>query len=310
MAFNYEDWVYPCTGRVNNLSGYRNWDKRLHGGIDISNDFGTPIYAVCDGIIDSIGGNPTGFGNDFPRVYAADHVLSQTMRDNKQKLLIYYGHCSKTLYPAGTEVKKGQQIALMGGTKGPTVNGVLQPGPQGISTGPHLHFEMRLIYPNGSYSKIICEAFDPVWDKNISNTSSEVKASPGASITALEQWYDHTQGSKPPAAKPPQPQLKEFYIYDISGDFSPTGYYADYKDSLPIGNSGLTGNGYIGTILANATGEIKADLKIIYDGVEYWKVTLKTEDNKSNLSINSGGKLYNQVWVKRTSVKGSETFIP
>jgi len=88
----------------------------MHAGVDIPGPTGTPIYATADGIIshaDRLGG----YGN----MVEINHGKGITTR---------YGHLSKILVTDNTRVKRGQLIALMGST--------------GRSTGPHLHYEVRI----------------------------------------------------------------------------------------------------------------------------------------------------------------------
>jgi murein DD-endopeptidase MepM/ murein hydrolase activator NlpD len=96
------------------LTQYYTW---RHTGVDIAGAIGTPIYAAEDGVVETAGWNKGGYGYYI----IIDH-------DNGLKTL--YGHNSKLLVSAGERVIRGQQIANIGST--------------GRSTGPHLHFEVRL----------------------------------------------------------------------------------------------------------------------------------------------------------------------
>jgi hypothetical protein len=111
-------FTYPTTATW--LSGY-DWNPPVHNGLDFDGDFGSPIYAADSGVIVYSGWSDRGYGY----LIVVDHDRGwQT----------FYAHLREgTLLPCGTSVQKGQLIASMGST--------------GNSTGPHLHFEMRL---NGS----------------------------------------------------------------------------------------------------------------------------------------------------------------
>ncbi|WP_298674595.1 M23 family metallopeptidase [uncultured Sphingomonas sp.] len=88
----------------------------MHAGVDIPGPVGTPIYATADGVVshaDRLGG----YGN----MIEIDHGKGIATR---------YGHLSKILVSDNMRVKRGQLIALMGST--------------GRSTGPHLHYEVRI----------------------------------------------------------------------------------------------------------------------------------------------------------------------
>jgi len=88
--------------------------KRFHGGIDIGNKTGTPIYATADGVVKSVTN-----GRDLGLVITVNHGYGyQTL----------YGHLSKIEVNKGQKVRRGDLIALMGST--------------GYSTGPHLHYEV------------------------------------------------------------------------------------------------------------------------------------------------------------------------
>ncbi|MEG3178109.1 M23 family metallopeptidase [Sphingomonas sp. RB3P16] len=88
----------------------------MHAGVDIPGPVGTPIYATADGLVDRAE-RAGGYGN----MVELDHGKGIQTR---------YGHLSKILVEPGTRVHRGQLIALMGST--------------GRSTGPHLHYEVRI----------------------------------------------------------------------------------------------------------------------------------------------------------------------
>ena len=88
----------------------------MHAGVDIPGPVGTPVYATADGIIDHAE-RSGGYGN----MVEINHGKGIATR---------YGHLSKILVASGNRVTRGQLIALMGST--------------GRSTGPHLHYEVRI----------------------------------------------------------------------------------------------------------------------------------------------------------------------
>lgn len=88
----------------------------MHAGVDIPGPVGTPIYATADGIVDHASWQG-GYGN----MVEINHGKGIATR---------YGHLSKILVADGARVTRGQLIALMGST--------------GRSTGPHLHYEVRM----------------------------------------------------------------------------------------------------------------------------------------------------------------------
>lgn len=108
-------FTWPTTAHW--LSGYE-YNPPVHNGLDFGGDFGSPIYAADSGVIVYSGWSDRGYGN----LIVIDHDGGwQT----------YYAHMMDgTLLPCGSNVQKGQLIASMGST--------------GNSSGPHLHFEMRL----------------------------------------------------------------------------------------------------------------------------------------------------------------------
>lgn len=87
-----------------------------HKGVDWATPTGTPVYASCAGTVYKAGW-ASGYG----------YVVYINHNDGRQTR---YGHLSKVLVKAGQTVKQGERIALSGST--------------GVSSGPHLHFEMLI----------------------------------------------------------------------------------------------------------------------------------------------------------------------
>ncbi len=88
--------------------------SRMHKGIDIGAPVGTPVFAVIDGAVLSAGWSG-GYGN-FIRLSHGGGMTSG------------YGHLSRIAVQAGQAVRRGQIIGYVGST--------------GLSTGPHLHWEI------------------------------------------------------------------------------------------------------------------------------------------------------------------------
>lgn len=88
----------------------------LHEGLDFTADVGTPIYSAAAGIVRSVERHP-----EYGNVVDIDHG---------DDLITRYAHASMVLVKEGEFVKRGQHIAAVGST--------------GRSTGPHLHFEVRI----------------------------------------------------------------------------------------------------------------------------------------------------------------------
>ncbi|MFU0799959.1 MAG: M23 family metallopeptidase [Xylanivirga thermophila] len=118
----------PVKGRITSRFGIRNdpfnSTKKFHAGLDVAAPRGTPIKSAASGTVIMADRN-SGYGN-------------MIMIDHGNGLSTVYGHASKLLVKEGDKIKKGDIIAEVGST--------------GRSTGPHLHFEVRL---NG-------EPIDPV----------------------------------------------------------------------------------------------------------------------------------------------------
>jgi murein DD-endopeptidase MepM/ murein hydrolase activator NlpD len=90
--------------------------RRLHAGVDFGAGAGTPIVAADDGVVVSAGWLG-GYGN-------------AVIIDHTGGVATLYGHQSRLAVTSGASVSRGQVIGYVGST--------------GMSTGPHLHFEVRI----------------------------------------------------------------------------------------------------------------------------------------------------------------------
>lgn len=108
----------PVTGRITSEFGVRRHPLlgylRMHKGLDIAAPYGTPIHAAIAGIV-AVAGHHSGYGN-FVKLAHGGGIASG------------YGHMSRIAVQPGAHVAQGQVIGFVGST--------------GMSTGPHLHWEV------------------------------------------------------------------------------------------------------------------------------------------------------------------------
>ena len=112
--------LWPVQGRVSGSFGERidpfNGEGAFHSGIDISTFYGDKVYAPADGMVvfaDSVSG--------YGRMLTIDHGHGISTR---------FGHLAGYAVSSGQRVQRGDVIAYVGQT--------------GRSTGPHLHYEVRI----------------------------------------------------------------------------------------------------------------------------------------------------------------------
>ncbi len=112
--------VRPTGGWLSSGFGYRTDPftkrKKLHKGLDFAANTGTPIYAPADGVV-SFAGREGGYG----KIVSIDHGYGLVTR---------FAHTSRIMVKTGQRVKRWDKIAEVGST--------------GRSSGPHLHYEVRL----------------------------------------------------------------------------------------------------------------------------------------------------------------------
>lgn len=103
LTSGFGNRVSPFTGRVS-----------MHNGVDIASRQDTPVISPAAGIV-----SYTGFDSGLGKLIKINHGYG---------IATYYGHLSKAAVKVGQKIKRGDIIAYVGST--------------GLSTGPHLHYEV------------------------------------------------------------------------------------------------------------------------------------------------------------------------
>lgn len=106
----------PVKSNYRFTSGFGQRWGRLHAGADFAGPIGTPIYATADGVV-----TKAGWSSGYGRLIKIQHEFGIETR---------YAHLNKMRVSIGQRVSRGQRIADMGNS--------------GRSTGPHLHYEVRV----------------------------------------------------------------------------------------------------------------------------------------------------------------------
>lgn len=125
----YQDWVddaptlWPLKGPYGNITTTFGWTIHpftdqgyLHTGVDIAWSVGTPVVATANGKVTQVGYN--------------SQLGNYVQINHKHGFVTKYGHLSAAIVAIGRTVSRGDVIGYIGNT--------------GLSTGPHLHYEVRL----------------------------------------------------------------------------------------------------------------------------------------------------------------------
>jgi murein DD-endopeptidase MepM/ murein hydrolase activator NlpD len=123
-------WPLPGYSQLSSVFGYRFGGNDYHTGMDITGGscYGKNIVAANDGIV-KVANWSYSPGVGYGIYLIVDHGVDE----NGNSIATLYGHCSNLYVAEGDTVSRGETIAAVGST--------------GWSTGPHLHFEVRI---NGS----------------------------------------------------------------------------------------------------------------------------------------------------------------
>jgi murein DD-endopeptidase MepM/ murein hydrolase activator NlpD len=112
--------IQPARGPIGSRFGYRidpiNGRQKMHAGLDITAPPGTPVRSPADGIVSF-----AGWDDQFGKLVSIDHGYG---------VLTRFAHNSQIFVQVGQKINKYDVIAAVGST--------------GRSTGPHLHYEVRV----------------------------------------------------------------------------------------------------------------------------------------------------------------------
>jgi len=116
MEKDYIPSIWPAHGQISGYFGELRSGGHIHKGLDIATYLGANVYAAASGIV-IYAGWQSGYGNTI-------------MIHHGCGITTLYGHLEKIIAEYGQNVDKGDTIGLVGST--------------GKSTGPHLHYEIRI----------------------------------------------------------------------------------------------------------------------------------------------------------------------
>jgi murein DD-endopeptidase MepM/ murein hydrolase activator NlpD len=237
---------------------------RTHKGIDVPLAVGTPLKAVMDGVVSAAQG---GSG-------ARSYGLYVSIEHSGGKSTLY-AHMSKIMVKVGDKVTKGQIIGLSGNT--------------GFSTGPHLHFELRVNGKHTDPSAYVGLAYGPGGTKGNTSAMDEEGNVTGASGNVVPNnfisasWAGVSGGSS---------NVKDIIMSSAGGSLAslPTGAVSDIPASIGGSRSSSMMGVQLSRLLKNnspAVGGGEESLGvagIASGGIGANK--LSTKSSKSNVTIN------------------------
>jgi murein DD-endopeptidase MepM/ murein hydrolase activator NlpD len=246
---------------------------RTHKGIDVPMPVGTPLKAVMDGVVSAA---QSGSGNYSYGLYV---VIEHS--GGKSTL---YAHMSKIMVKVGDKVTKGQIIGLSGNT--------------GHTTGPHLHFELRVNGVHTNPASYVGLAYGPGGTKGnssaLDDNDGSVSGISGGTVVPnnfiAASWAGITGGSA---------NVKDIILSGGSLGSLPTGSVADIPDSI----SGSRRSSMMGTQLSKL---LRNNSPAVGGGEESLGVAGVTSSNVgSNAASRKSSK--SNVTINVTIASASET---
>src|SRR5437588_3996503 len=117
---SYTPSIWPVMGHITDSFGERldpfSGEGAFHTGVDVASDYGAPVHATADGVV-TIAETHAGYG----RLVVIDHGFGITT---------WYAHLSAFSAVVGARIKRGEVVGYT--------------GISGRSTGPHVHYEVRV----------------------------------------------------------------------------------------------------------------------------------------------------------------------
>ena len=164
--------IFPVGGPITQTFGenpdfYKQWGYAGHNGVDFGIPNGTPILAAADGTVDKVGVEDNGYGN----------YVKMSHMDGTTKFYTYYAHLQSTSVTAGQKISAGTVIGLSNNT--------------GASTGPHLHFGIKIDGQNPAYKGYL----DPMPYITGTAPAKPSTPAPGGSVPAPQPQAPATPGA-------------------------------------------------------------------------------------------------------------------
>ena len=153
--------IVPVNGPITQLFGenperYKKWGFPGHNGVDYGIPNGTPVGAAAAGTVAAVSFENGGYGN----------FVKLSHMDGSRPYFTYYAHLANATVSPGQKVKTGATIGLSNNT--------------GASTGPHLHFGVKIDGQNPAYKGYV----DPM---PLFTTGGEVDST---DMTSTDQFAD------------------------------------------------------------------------------------------------------------------------
>lgn len=163
--------LVPSNGPITQVFGvnpeiYKKWGFPGHNGVDYGIANGTPITSAASGTVSQVSFEHGGYGNYVKLVH----------KDGSKTYYTYYAHLASAAVAAGQKVKAGQLIGYSNNT--------------GASTGPHLHFGLKIEGENPAYKGYVDPM--PYFTAAVSDEETAPAADQSANVSLPDLKFEVT----------------------------------------------------------------------------------------------------------------------